>query len=237
MSAVDTAINGIRARIASGELAPGDRLPNAEELCSALGVSRSSVREAVSMLSALGVLEARHGSGTYVSALRPEDVISGLSITVDLLPLDALLELYELRRLLEGHVSARAAARADADLDNVLGELTRAMEATDDGREASRLDQLFHEAIADAGGNPAIAALLRVLRARSRAYRLFDLPAADGIRAASDAGHRAITRAIAERDPVAAATAGAAHVAQTEAWLREYQPAAHGAATAGETAR
>ena len=111
MSAVERAFHGLRHMIGTGRLGPGERIPPEGELCEELGVSRGSLREAVRMLAALGVIEPRHGSGTYVSQLRPEDVIGSLSLTLELLPLSGLLEVYEIRRVLEAHVAAQAAAR------------------------------------------------------------------------------------------------------------------------------
>ncbi len=110
MSAVDTAFHGLRHMIASGRLVAGQRFPAENELCDELGVSRGSLREAVRMLAALGIIESRHGSGTYVSMLRPEEIIGSLSLTVDLLPLDGLLQMYELRRVLETHARATRCA-------------------------------------------------------------------------------------------------------------------------------
>src|ERR1044072_6164022 len=71
MAATDRALTGLRQMIASGELGPGAKFPPEPELCDHLGVSRSSLREATRSLAALGVIESRHGSGTYVSALAP----------------------------------------------------------------------------------------------------------------------------------------------------------------------
>jgi DNA-binding FadR family transcriptional regulator len=228
MSVLDTALHGLRALIADGTLKPGDRLPSEGELCEQLGVSRGSLREAIRMLAALGVLETRHGSGSYVSDLNAGDVIGSLSLTVGLLPLDSILELYELRRALEAHAASRAAARVDdavlGELDDILVEL----EATDDELEQSRLDHEFHHRIAEVSGNDALASILSVFRSRGRAYRIFRSTSAAEIKVLSDAGHRAILRGLQSHDPAAASAAAASHVAQTEYWLRRLQPDAVG---------
>lgn len=228
MGALDTALHGLRALIADGTLRPGDRLPSEGELCEQLGVSRGSLREAIRMLAALGVLETRHGSGSYVSDLNAGDLISSLSLTVGLLPLESILELYELRRALEAHAASLAAARIDdaalAQLDAIQLEL----EATDDDVEQSRLDHEFHRHIAEVAGNDALASILAVFRARGRAYRIFRSTSAAEIKVLSDAGHRAILRGLQTHDPAAASAAAASHVAQTEYWLRKLQPDATG---------
>jgi len=228
MSALDTAVHGLRALIADGTLRPGDRLPSEGELCERLGVSRGSLREGIRMLAALGVLETRHGSGSYVSDLNAGDLIGSLSLTVGLLPLESILELYELRRALEAHAASLATARIDEAALEELDALLVELEATTDDEEQSRLDHLFHMRIAEIAGNSALASLLAVFRARSRAYRIFRTDSAAEIKTLSDAGHRAILRGLEGRDPVAASAAAASHVAQTEYWLRRLQPDAIG---------
>jgi DNA-binding FadR family transcriptional regulator len=222
MSALDTALHGLRALIADGALRPGDRLPSEGELCERLGVSRGSLREAIRTLAALGVLETRHGSGSYVSELRAADLIGSLSLTVGLLPMAGVLELTELRRVLEPHAAALAAARIDEDtvasLDRVLSEI----ESTTDFDAQSRLDHEFHMAISEVAGNDAHTSLIDVLRSRSRAYRISDPDDAAELKVHSDAGHRAILRGLASADPVAASAAASAHVAYTEFWVRRY---------------
>ncbi|WP_128376281.1 FadR/GntR family transcriptional regulator [Streptomyces cavernae] len=224
MSAVDKAFHGLRHMIATGRLGAGERMPPEGDLCEELGVSRGSLREAVRMLTALGVVEPRHGSGTFVSRLRPEDVIGSLSLTLELLPLTGLLEVYEIRRVLEAHVAAQAAARCTPEAVERLFSLIEAMEATDDPADASELDHRFHAEIARTGGNPTLATLLSVFRARSRKYQVFTLPQGPELRRKSDEDHRVLATAIADRDPVAAAGAAQAHVAQTERWLRAFMP-------------
>jgi DNA-binding FadR family transcriptional regulator len=183
------------------------------------------LREAVRSLAALGVIESRHGSGTYVSALDPAAIISRFSLSVELIPLEGLLELLEVRRILESHATAAAAARQDPELAAQLGSILDRLEATTDPVEIQHLDAEFHGAICSAGGNPTVTALTDVIRGRGGHYRIFD-PGADfdAIKQTSDRGHRAILAAITARDPAAAATAASAHIAQTELWLRALRP-------------
>jgi DNA-binding FadR family transcriptional regulator len=224
MSAVDQAFNGLRQMISTGRLGAGQRIPPESELCEELAVSRGSLREAVRMLVALRVIEPRQGSGTYVSQLRPEDIVGSLSLTIGLLPLAGLLEMFEIRRVLEAHAAAQAAARMTPESLRMLFEHIEAMEAEEDPYKLSAIDHSFHSEIARVGGNPTLESLLGVFRARSRAYQVFTLPEGPQIKRASDDGHRAIATAIANRDPVAAAGAASAHVAHTEKWLHAFLP-------------
>ena len=221
MSALDTALHGLRSLIADSALRPGDRLPSEGELCEQLGVSRGSLREAIRMLAALGVLETRHGSGSYVSELRAADLIGSLSLTVGLLPMEGVLELTELRRALEPHATALAASRIDQETLERLDHLLDANEATADLDEQSRIDHEFHMTIAEVAGQDALTSLIGVLRSRSRSYRMSDPDDAAELKLHSDAGHRAILRGLREGDPVAAAAAASAHVAYTEYWVKK----------------
>ncbi|WP_309105179.1 GntR family transcriptional regulator [Microbacterium sp.] len=222
MRALDTALHGLRTLIADGALRPGDRLPSEGELCERLGVSRGSLREAIRMLAALGVLETRHGSGSYVGELRAADLIGSLSLTVGLLPMAGVLELTELRRVLEPHAAALAAARIDQVTVERLGRVLDEIEASEDFEIHSRLDHQFHMMISGVAGNAALTSLIDVLRSRSRAYRIPDAHDAAELKMHSDEGHRAILRGLAAADPVAASAAASAHVAYTEYWVRRY---------------
>ena len=221
MSALDTALHGLRALIADGTLRPGDRMPSEGELCEQMGVSRGSLREAIRMLAALGVLETRHGSGSYVGDLRAADLIRSLSLTVGLLPMEGVLELTELRRALEPHVTALAASRIDRDTLEQLERLLDENEATTDFDEQSRIDHEFHMTIARVAGQDALTSLIDVLRSRSRSYRMANSEDAAELKLHSDAGHRAILRGLTDGDPVAASSAASAHVAYTEYWVKK----------------
>ncbi|HEY0216418.1 MAG TPA: FadR/GntR family transcriptional regulator [Cellulomonas sp.] len=221
-TAIDGAFHRLRQMISSGRLGAGEKFPPEAELCAELGVSRGSLREAVRMLTALGVVQPRHGSGVYVSSLRPEELIGTLSLTVDLLPLSGLLEVYELRRVLESHVAGQAAARVTDDVAAELRALIEAMEATADQDDLVRLDATFHEVIARTGGNPTMVVLLGVFRSRSRDYQIYGTSDGARIKESSDQSHRRIAEAVIDGDPARAAAAAAEHVAQTESWLRKY---------------
>lgn len=225
MGAVETAMQGLRNKIASGELAAGQKCPPEAELSAQLGVSRSSLREAVRAMSALGVVESRHGSGTYVSSLEPAVILQSFALLVDLLPLDGLLELFEIRRLLESHAAAAAAANVTPEVLAELREVSQKMESTRNPAEISELDSRFHGAICDASGNSTLAALVKLFRSRGDHFHIMDGDEAEAVMAGSNAGHRAIVDAIANRDPSSAATAAAAHIAQTEYWLKTLRPA------------
>src|SRR5258707_13592443 len=111
----DEAIERIHELIASGEWGPGTRLPREADLAKQLGLSRNSLREAVRALSVARVLEVRQGDGTYVSSLEPAELLAPTLSATDLLRGQTVLELFEVRRMLEPEAAAGAAQRANAD--------------------------------------------------------------------------------------------------------------------------
>src|SRR5699024_5568439 len=95
------AVEQIKEMIARGEVGPGQRLPTERELAVQLGVSRSSMREAIRALTTLGVLDSRHGAGVYVTALRPADLLETFSVLAEVSQGQTLLEVLQVRRMLE----------------------------------------------------------------------------------------------------------------------------------------
>ncbi|KUO19519.1 FadR/GntR family transcriptional regulator [Streptomyces dysideae] len=75
---IETAVARLRDLILDGTLEPGDRLPREQDLCTQLGLSRNTVREAVRALVTARVLDVRRGDGTFVTDLTPELLLGGI---------------------------------------------------------------------------------------------------------------------------------------------------------------
>ncbi|GAA2648695.1 hypothetical protein GCM10010307_56470 [Streptomyces vastus] len=174
MSLTDKAIDQLRELIRSGALPPGSKLPPEPDLAAQLGLSRNLAREAVKALAVARVLEIRRGDGTYVTSLQPSLLLEGLGGAVDLLQSDsgALLDLMEVRRLLEPAATALAATRiSEEGLAEVKRHLDAMREARDDVERLNAHDAAFHRAVVAATGNDPLVTLLegvsgRTLRAR-----------------------------------------------------------------------
>ena len=110
MAVTDEAIVKIQELIRSGGLKPGDRLPPEKELSNSLGLSRNSLREAVKALEMIHVLDVRRGDGTYVTNLQPRSAVDAMSFVLELHQDEPILELLEVRRILEAAAGAKAAA-------------------------------------------------------------------------------------------------------------------------------
>ena len=111
MRVTDEAIGRIKQMIVTGELRPGDRLPREPDLAAHLGLSRSSLREAVKALALIRVLEVRQGDGTFVTSLDPALLMETMGFVLDLHQDASVLEFFEVRRILEPAAAARAAMR------------------------------------------------------------------------------------------------------------------------------
>jgi GntR family transcriptional repressor for pyruvate dehydrogenase complex len=199
------------------------RLPREAELAKQLGLSRSSLREAVRALSVARVLEVRQGDGTYVSSLEAVDLLEPTLSATRLLRGRTVLELYEVRRMLEPEAAAMAATRSDAKVFAALErELERMHAAGDRAEELVEADIAFHDVIAGAPGNGVLQALLRSLSASTVRVRLWhgivDRSALDIAREQ----HGRIYEAIAAGDADLAHAATLMHIAHNETWLREH---------------
>src|SRR5215831_14347604 len=128
----DDAIERIRDFVATGEWGPGTRLPRETDLARQLGISRNSLREAVRALSLTRVLEVRQGDGTYVSSLEPDELLEPTLSNTHLLRGRTVLELFEVRRILEPHAAAVAAERGGAEVVKALRDELDRMYAAED---------------------------------------------------------------------------------------------------------
>ncbi|WP_448151270.1 FadR/GntR family transcriptional regulator [Labrys miyagiensis] len=187
--------------IASSGLQPGDRLPTERQLMQSLAVGRSTVREVIRKLQALGVVESRKGSGTYLLRGMSADTIHVPLVIDATLLRDRLLQTLDVRRGLEGEASALAALRATPDDIVVIEAKLNAMEAVHLEKGTSgREDLAFHLAIYDATHNPLFGQLLEQIREAFESFfdEPFDRP--DFARR-SFPFHRELFNAIASHDP------------------------------------
>ncbi|AFQ43116.1 FadR/GntR family transcriptional regulator [Desulfosporosinus meridiei] len=178
-------VDQIGQLIAEGQLKPGDRLPSERELVERFQVSRASIREAISALEMMGLIEVRSGEGTYIRQVNIESVVTPLAWML-FIEKDTDLELYEARKILEVQAAGLAAARADEDEINemfaALEIMRKDLELHHLGEEA---DHYFHYAIARATHNKILFRLMNTLSdtmkkalktSRSKLYEHEDTP-------------------------------------------------------------
>ena len=200
----------IGALIASGILRVGDTLPGERELASALNVSRETVRGAIQLLAARGILEVSHGARTRVVQADVGRIAIGATRTraVDAYDLDSV---HAARRLVEDEIVGAAAARIDQTTLSELEKLLVAQKAAiDDPVRFLISDREFHVTIYRASGNRLLADFATDLYAYMMEHRR-EAVAQDGAIARSYADHQAIVDAFRRRDPEQAVSAFSAH--------------------------
>lgn len=156
-SLVQLAIRQLREQVTAGRWAVGERVPAEAELGQSLGVGRSTLREAVRALVQEGLLEVRHGTGTFV-------VSDGGDALRTMFRRAAVLEVYEVRAGIEYQAARLAAQRADeADLERIEAALQVRMTVAEQGNEEAfvEADLAFHSAVVDAAHNDLLAQLWR----------------------------------------------------------------------------
>jgi len=195
--------------IVDGTLQPGDKLPPERELSVRLGVSRPTLREAVRALVIMGMLESRHGSGTFVAGGTP-DAGAAVSITINLH--DPLESLFELRLLLEPVATERAASHITHTELGHLHRLFGAMKQHVSDPEAFlRTDADFHRQIHVAARSPFILSVLDgiaelAIRGRKLSVRQ------PGVPERTVGEHQIILQALERRDPFEARAAMTSHL-------------------------
>ena len=208
----------IAALIDNGEFPTGSRLPAERELATLLGVSRTSVREAVISLEIAGRVEVRVGSGIFVCAPGAAQIV-GL---VDEGP--SPFDLLAARQLIEGEIAALAARAAKkADLAAMRATVVRMREHADNFAKRDAADREFHVRIAAATGNGSLALVVEGLWQQRRGKlwsRIEKYFHTQKMREGVLLDHTAIIDALERRDPDAARSAMHGHLARVE---REFQ--------------
>lgn len=162
----------LESMIMAGDWKSGDRLPGQRQLAEQLGVSMAAVREALSALGAAGLVEFRHGQGTFVGA---GAAVQG-SVDAWLGPLQEhaeVREYLEVRQELERFAVRQAAGRASVEQRERLRELVAEMASVlPDLERYSQADLALHMTVAEAAGNRVLLRIMRALQASLQGYLL-----------------------------------------------------------------
>lgn len=228
-------VESLGDRIRTGRLAAGDKLPTEAAMMREFGVSRTVVREALSKLQAGGLVETRHGIGTFIAARADS---TPFHIAPDqYATLRDVIEVLELRIGIETEAASLAAQRrSEANLDTMRIALDAFAEAVEKGRDAVSADFQFHHEIARATQNPHFAELMASLgtmiipRARlDTAPQEIDPERREYLRRVNSE-HESIYDAIAGQDIDAARAAMRTHLANSRERRRRAAAATNAAA-------
>ncbi|MBP2020041.1 GntR family transcriptional repressor for pyruvate dehydrogenase complex [Symbiobacterium terraclitae] len=198
-------VDQISRMIRDGSLRPGDRLPPERQLAEEFGVSRAAVREALSALDLMGLIEVRQGEGTFVRAVTEEALVTPMALLVAMVRDEELgVDMVEVRAALEAEAAYLAAQRREPEdlvaMEEAIAEMEAALRTGDLAAEA---DWKFHHAIATASGN---GVLLQIMRSLSETMQesivrfrtgLLRIPGMDTVLLAE---HQGILDAIRDRD-------------------------------------
>ena len=222
----DQVADVLAADIRAGRLAAGDKLPTEAALVNQFSVSRTVVREAVSRLKSLGLVDSRQGSGVFVRdvSFSPLNFDARSAVSKQ-----AVIQMVEVRRALEAEVAELAAKRRNqADIKRIresIALLDKAVQAGGDGVDE---DVQYHRAIADASRNPFLIGTLeylgQFLRGSTRVTRANEARRADFARQVRDE-HEMILRAIEAGDAAAARKAAAQHMDNAIQRIEQADPA------------
>ncbi|MCD8351617.1 MAG: FadR family transcriptional regulator [Planctomycetaceae bacterium] len=160
-SASQKVVDYLRSNIADGAWKVGEKIPSEHELTRELGVSRTSIRQAIQQFIALGVMESFHGKGTFIVSNEVVSAPGGVGAVSEVECRD-VEKVLEFRSILEPKAAFLAAQNAT---DEVIEQLRRHLNALvtsiGDSEEFVRHDLLFHTEICRASGNPLLERSLR----------------------------------------------------------------------------
>jgi DNA-binding FadR family transcriptional regulator len=192
-------------------LGPGDRLPSERELAQSMAVSRSSLREALRALSVMGVLEMRHGEGTFITSLEPELLVRHLGFVLSLSE-GAFDDLFAARVVVEPAIAAMAASNADdAGVARLEECLQAGLAARDDQESFLEADLQLHRIVCDMARNPILDQFMRSIATLAVASRR-ETVSIPGVIESSISEHIEIVAAIRARDSEAARAGMARHL-------------------------
>jgi DNA-binding FadR family transcriptional regulator len=213
-------VDQIKLLIRDGRLQPGDRLPSERELCQRFGVSRVTVREALRVLEASGLLAIRVGAhgGAFLTPPSTERLSEGLADLISFSRLTAA-NVTEARIIVELGTLPLAVERAtDDDIAALFAMVDQAERALDAGTYAVEISAAFHIRVAECTHNPAIAMLVQSFRGPLLMSLAESQSAPMGRRGTDE--HRKLAQAIKDRDVTAARKIATTHLDRTARRVR-----------------
>ena len=190
-------IDRIKKALINGELKPGDYIPSESTMTQNLGVGKSSVREAIKMLQAMGILEVKRGQGTLIRETPDEDALNPMVFQL-ILARGIPQELLELRKILEPAYSVLALKNATKkDFKEIEVALVDFEAAINRGDQTAQHDLAFHMSILNATHNGM------VIRIGTTMMELFDAAIETSMKSLPDVAlkdHKAIFKALRERN-------------------------------------
>lgn len=216
-------VEQIKNMISNGEVKPGEKLPSEREMSESMGVSRASVREALTALEALGILDIKPGEGTFVKQTNILETIEPLALVLAVERTPGA-QMMEVRRVLETESAALAAMRATDDNLTRIEQNLNDMKNADSVQLAVEYDLKFHFAIAEATQNTILLRIMNTVADlmhhtfRNDREKLYAYPP-KGSQIIAE--HEAIFAAIKNRNPQQARNKMLEHINNIEAGIEK----------------
>jgi GntR family transcriptional repressor for pyruvate dehydrogenase complex len=192
-------VNHIRLLLEKGVLRPGDRIPPERDLANTLKISRASLRTGIGYLTAMGVMKVRHGVGTFIEDGPAEFSKASLGLMGALYGFQ-FWQMFEARLIIESSLAALAAERGkEVHYAAMAEEVAEMFAIANNPAQFLIHDVQFHRIIAQASGNPILAALIETLTSAMYEKRRKTVAHANYLRGMAEM-HREIFRAIRSRD-------------------------------------
>lgn len=221
INAVEQVFEQMQGQIIEGTWRPGDKLPSENDLSETFGVSRMTIRQSMQKLKALGLIETRSGSGSYVREFSPEDSLNEL-IPLMYIGEPSQIHVFQFREMIDSESVRLATPIVDdkgiKQLEDILAKMKKAAD-DDDSSAFSKYDFKFHMAIVSMTGNPmmikAYEILLNVLReSMNSVIEKMKYKPALGY-------HKKIIDAMKKKDPVLAEQIMREHIKQNYAYFEK----------------
>ncbi|GGF99703.1 FadR/GntR family transcriptional regulator [Paenibacillus abyssi] len=216
----------MKEHIMSGGWKTGEKLPSTKELTEQFQVGRSTMREALSALKAMGLIEIRHGDGCFVREVTADELPLPQFETL-LLSREAISELLEARKALEiANAAIAAQKRTDEDLAAFEVLLASMKEHIGDQAEGEAADIRFHQLLSEATHNSIMVRLLDSIASQMeiaiRETRRIQMYSSKQVSLQLWEEHQRIYEAVAAQNPEEAQQSMRAHLEHVEKMLREY---------------
>ncbi|MEH7253932.1 FadR/GntR family transcriptional regulator [Neobacillus niacini] len=185
---VDEVYQQIVEKIKKGTWEPGEKLPSENQLCQMFGVSRTSIRSALQKVSAYGIIEIRHGQGSFVLDHPTVDVLDGIQLGLNMTDKE-ILDMLEFRETIEFKCIDLAVERAtEEDVQSLEQALNKMIENKDDYKNYSLADFEFHLVFAKASKNNVLYNVMKNTKAFY--YYLEELNRVFGVNSDTLEGHQ-----------------------------------------------
>jgi len=161
-------VKRLKASIVEGKLKPGDKLPAERVLAQMMGISRTSLREALKLLSAEGLVDIKHGKGVFIAENDPDHILKVFSAK-KFVENNTLKDFFEIRKVLETQAAIWAAERSTAkQIENLERIVTDTLSQLTDSDKANfvllaKHDMLFHNFLAEVSGNGVLIQIMQNL--------------------------------------------------------------------------